>query len=77
MCKTRSRRSLGHKMSAAERHRRKIRRRCFSLTESNHELHDLQTSDPFLPPDSDSPRTLEVIPVHDNVHEQIEGDDRP
>jgi hypothetical protein len=50
---------------------------CFSLTESDHKLHDLQTGNPFLPPDSDSPRALKVIPVHDNVDKQVEGNHSP
>jgi hypothetical protein len=48
-----------------------------NLTESNHELDDLKTGDPFLPPDSDSPRALEIIPVHDNVNKEVEGDHGP
>ena len=62
-------------MSAAERHEQGAV--CFSLTESNNELHDLQTGDPFLPPDSDSSRALEIVPVHDHVDKQVEGDHSP
>lgn len=49
----------------------------FRLTESNHELGDLETGDPLLPPDLDAARALKVVPVHDNVHQQVEADDGP
>jgi len=38
----------------------------------NDELDDLETSDPFLPPDLDATRALEVVPVHDNVNHKVE-----
>ena len=47
------------------------------LTKINDELDDLETSDPMLPPDLDATRALEVVPVHDNVHHQVERDDNP
>jgi len=37
------------------------------------ELDDLHDGDIFLPPDADSPRTLEVVPVHDNVDHKIQS----
>ena len=46
-------------------------------TEVNDELSNLQTGDPFFPPDADASRTLEVVPVHDNVDQQIESDGYP
>ena len=42
------------------------------LTKINDELDDLETSDPFLPPDLDATRALEVVPVHDNVNHKVE-----
>ena len=45
--------------------------------EVDDELHDLQARDPLLPPDADAARGLEVVPVHDDVHEQVEGDGHP
>ena len=46
-------------------------------TEIDDELSDLKTGDPLLPPDADSTRALEVVPVHDNVHSQVQGDGNP
>ena len=46
-------------------------------TKSNDELGDLKTGDPLLPPDLNATRTLEVVPVHDNVYQQVEADDSP
>lgn len=47
------------------------------LTEINDELNDLDASDPLLPPDSDASGALEVVPVHDDVDEQVQGDGNP
>lgn len=44
------------------------------LTKVNDELDDLQTRDPLLPPDADAAGALEVVPVHDDVDHQVEGD---
>lgn len=41
------------------------------------ELGDLQDSDVLLPPDLDAARGLEVVPVHDDVDGEVEGDDDP
>ena len=38
------------------------------LTEVNDELSNLETGNPFFPPDADPSRTLEVVPIHDNVN---------
>ena len=46
-------------------------------TEINDELDDLETGDPLLPPDADAARALEVVPVHDDVDGQVEGDGHP
>jgi hypothetical protein len=40
-------------------------------------LGDLANGDVLLPPDADASRTLEVVPVHDNVDSQVERDDGP
>ena len=40
--------------------------------EVDDELDDLDSCDPFFPPDADSTGSLEVIPVHDDVDSQIE-----
>lgn len=51
---------------------------CFrKLTEINDELDNLQHSDVLLPPDADTTGTLEVVPVHDNVDQQVDGDGNP
>jgi len=47
------------------------------LTKVNDELQDLQTGDPFLPPDADATGALEVVPVHHNVNEKVDGDGNP
>jgi hypothetical protein len=47
------------------------------LTEINDELDDLESCDPLLPPDADATCTLEVVPVHDNVNKQVDGDGHP
>ena len=41
------------------------------------ELDDLEAGDPFLPPDANAAGGLEVVPVHDDVHEEVEGDGDP
>jgi len=43
----------------------------------NHKLSDLQSGDPFLPPDFDSPCALEVIPIHNDVDEKVERNYSP
>lgn len=47
------------------------------LTEIDHELGDLHDSNVLLPPDADASRALEVVPVHDNVNAQVEGNWNP
>ena len=39
----------------------------------NDELGDLQHGDVLLPPDADSTRGLEVVPVHDAVDREVKG----
>lgn len=46
-------------------------------TEIDEKLYDLEPSDPFLPPDADATRALEVVPVHDDVYGKIERDGNP
>ena len=46
-------------------------------TKINDELDDLKTGDPLLPPNANTTRTLEVIPVHDNMDHEVEGDWHP
>ena len=46
-------------------------------TEVKHELGDLADCDVLLPPDADAARALEVVPVHDDVNSQVQGDDGP
>lgn len=41
-------------------------------TKVNDKLHNLSSGDPFLPPDSDATRALEVVPVHENVNHEVE-----
>ena len=45
--------------------------------EVDDELQDLQFGDVLLPPDADAARGLEVVPVHDDVHEEVERDGHP
>ena len=45
--------------------------------EVDDELDDLQHGDVLLPPDADAARGLEVVPVHDDVDEEVEGDGDP
>lgn len=47
------------------------------LTEIDNELNDLETGDPLLPPDTDTTGTLEVVPVHDDVHQKVDVNDNP
>jgi hypothetical protein len=42
--------------------------------EIDYELDDLDSCDPFFPPDTDSTGSLEVVPVHDDVDGQIKSD---
>lgn len=49
----------------------------FELTKIDDELHDLKAGNPLLPPDLDTPSALEVVPVHDYMDSQVEGDDDP
>ena len=46
-------------------------------TKIDEELNDLEASDPLLPPDADTAGTLEVVPVHDDVNSEVQGDDNP
>lgn len=46
-------------------------------TEVDDELDDLEAGDPFLPGYADAPSALEVVPVHDYVHHQVQGDRDP
>lgn len=51
--------------------------RDLSLTKVDHELNNLQTGDPLLPPDTNPPRALEVVPVHDDVNQEIQCNRNP
>ena len=42
-------------------------------TEIKDELGDLETCDPFLPPNADTSRSLEIVPVHDYVDGEVES----
>ena len=46
-------------------------------TKIQNELGDLADRDVLLPPDADAARALEVVPVHDYMDSQVQGDDRP
>lgn len=48
-----------------------------ALTKVDDELDDLESRDPLLPPNADSAGALEVVPVHDNMHGQVERDRHP
>lgn len=40
----------------------------------NNKLSNLESGDPFLPPDTDTASGKEVVPVHHNMDEQVDGD---
>jgi hypothetical protein len=42
-------------------------------TEIDNELGDLHNGDVLLPPNADASGALEIVPVHDDVNAQIEG----
>ena len=46
-------------------------------TKINDELQDLEAGDPLLPPNTDAARRLEVVPIHDDVDEEVDGDGDP
>ena len=46
-------------------------------TQVDDELHDLEDGDVLLPPDADAAGALEVVPVHDYVHGEVEVDNYP
>lgn len=46
-------------------------------TQIDDELHNLQTSDVLLPPDADAAGALEVVPVHNHMDQQVDGDGHP
>jgi len=46
-------------------------------TKIEDELHDLANCDVLLPPNADAARALEVVPIHDDVNSQVQGDDWP
>ncbi|RDW76874.1 uncharacterized protein DSM5745_06866 [Aspergillus mulundensis] len=41
-------------------------------TDINHKLRDLQYGDVPLPPDLNAPRALEIVPVHHDVHGEVQ-----
>lgn len=45
--------------------------------EINDELDDLETGDPLLPPNANATSRLEVVPVHDNVDGEVQGNGNP
>ena len=47
------------------------------LTKVNDKLDNLQTSDPLLPPDTDTTGTLEIVPVHHNVDQKVHSNRNP
>lgn len=40
-------------------------------------MNDLEDGDVLLPPDTDTASTLEVIPVHEDMHGEVESDGNP
>lgn len=48
-----------------------------SLTDVNDELENLQHGDVLLPPDANTTGTLEVVPVHHDVDQQVDSDRHP
>lgn len=47
------------------------------LTEVDNKLDNLETSNPLLPPDANTTGALKVVPVHDNVNKEVQGDGDP
>lgn len=45
--------------------------------EVNDELDNLEPGNPLLPPDANTAGALEVVPVHDDVHCQVESNGNP
>lgn len=41
------------------------------------ELGNLKTGDPLLPRDLDTSRTLEIVPIHDDVYCEVESNGNP
>ena len=46
-------------------------------TNVNHELQDLKTGYPLLPPNANAARTLEIVPIHDHVDQQVDVNNHP
>lgn len=46
-------------------------------TQVNDKLDDLQTGDPFLPPDTNTTGTLEIVPVHHNMNQKVDINHNP
>jgi hypothetical protein len=46
-------------------------------SEIDDELDDLETGNPLLPPNTDTTSALEVVPVHDDVNEEVQDDGNP
>ena len=46
-------------------------------TKIKNELYNLHDGNVLLPPYADTPCTLEIIPIHDDVDSQVEGDRYP
>lgn len=49
----------------------------YKHTKVNDELRNLEAGNPLLPPNADTTSRLEVVPVHDNMHHQINRDGNP
>lgn len=47
------------------------------LTKIDDELDDLEAGNPLLPPNADATGRLEVVPVHDDVDGEVQGDGNP
>jgi hypothetical protein len=54
-----------------------LRNEKYWLTKVNNELNNLHNSDVLLPPNAHATGALEVVPVHDNMDHQVEGDWNP
>ena len=46
-------------------------------TKINDKLENLEASNPFFPPNTDTASALKIVPVHKNVHHEVEGDWNP
>lgn len=70
-----NRQSLKFEVSLCKAHPIIIRKKM--LTKIDHKLPYLEARDPLFPRHPNSARALEIVPVHDDMDRQVEGDRNP